>query len=50
MGSDTKKAFWEEKNTGFEVSLPEHDFLHPQVRGREPGPSETHFEQGSSRK
>jgi hypothetical protein len=41
VGSETKKAFWEEKNVGFGAVRPEHDFLHPETRALEPGPELT---------
>jgi hypothetical protein len=36
VGSDTGKAFWEEKNIEFGAVRPGHDFLHPEFREREP--------------
>lgn len=45
MGSDTKKSFWEEKNVAFGQARPENDFLHREMREREPGAelTETQF-------
>lgn len=41
MPEDTTKAFWEEKNTTFGTARPDFDFLHPEMREREPGPELT---------
>lgn len=39
--TDTKKAFWETKNTGFAAADPQDEFLHPVARETEPGPGLT---------
>lgn len=39
--ADTKKSFWEIKNTGFAKPDPRDEFLHPEAREREPGPELT---------
>ncbi|HEY1969093.1 MAG TPA: hypothetical protein VGH89_14185 [Pseudonocardia sp.] len=41
MAGDTKKAFWEEKNTAFGSAAPGLDLLHPEFREREPSPELT---------
>lgn len=38
---DTKKAFWEAKNTGFLEATPDCDRLHPDAREQEPSPELT---------
>lgn len=39
--ADTKKAFWEAKNTGFAEPDPQDEYLHLDAREREPGPELT---------
>src|SRR5581483_1295045 len=39
--ADTKKAFWEVKNTRFVAGDPRDEFLHPQAREHETGPELT---------